>query len=135
MGEVSVAVAAPSLVQGVPEQERLHRLPLLQHTTRSAAWLQLFAQLGLPANLALRGPRFDHFYMMIQAAAAGLGITLLPEFLVEQELRSGVLTRAIPTAVESDKAYWLAYPDEKTEQPPIKSFRDWLLAQISGAAT
>jgi LysR family transcriptional regulator, glycine cleavage system transcriptional activator len=135
MGEVSVAVAAPSLLHGVPEKERLHRLPLLQHTTRSAAWLQLFAQLGLPANLALRGPRFDHFYMMIQAAAAGLGISLLPEFLVEQELRSGALTRAIPNTVESDRAYWIAYPDERAEVPAIKCFRDWLLAQISGAAT
>ncbi len=129
MGESSVPVGSPSLLAGVPEGERLRRLPLIQHTTRSTAWLQLFAQLRLPATLALRGPRFDHFYMMIQAAVSGLGLALLPHLLVENELRSGVLAQVAPVTIQSDKAYWLVCPEEKAEQPTIKCFRDWLLEQ------
>lgn len=131
MGESSVAVGSPSLLAGVPEGERLGRLTLMHHTTRSTAWLQLFAKLGLPVPLALRGPRFDHFYMMIQAAVSGLGLALLPGLLVENELRSGALARVTAVSLESDKAYWLVCPEEKAEQPTIKCFRDWLLGQTS----
>jgi DNA-binding transcriptional LysR family regulator len=133
MGESSVPVGSPSLLVGVPESERLRRLPLIHNTTRSTAWLQLFAQQGLPATLALRGPRFDHFYMMIQAAVSGLGLALLPHLLVENELRSGVLTQVAPVSVQSDKAYWLVCPEEKVEQPAIKYFRDWLVEQADAA--
>jgi DNA-binding transcriptional LysR family regulator len=129
LGESSVAVGSPLLLAGVSEDERLLRLPLIHQTTRSTAWLQLFAQLGLPSTLALRGPRFDHFYMIIQAAISGLGLALLPQFLIENELRSGELKQVVPASVESDKAYWLVCPEERTDQPVIRSFRTWLLEQ------
>ena len=130
MGESAIPVGSPSLLAGIPEDERLLRLPLMHNTTRSTAWLQLFAQLGLPAASALRGPRFDHFYMMIQAAVSGLGLALLPHFLVENELQSGALARVIPASVENEKAYWLAIPEERAEQPAVKHFRNWLLEQV-----
>lgn len=132
LGESSVAVGSPLQLAGVPEDERLLRLPLIHQTTRSTAWLQLFAQLGLPSTLALRGPRFDHFYMIIQAAISGLGLALLPQFLIEKELRSGELVQVVPASVESDKAYWLVCPEERTDQPVIRSFRTWLLEQAGG---
>jgi DNA-binding transcriptional LysR family regulator len=131
MGERSVPVGAPSLLAGVSQSERLRRLLLIHHTSRPTAWLQLFAQLGLPATLALQGPRFDHFYMMIQAAISGLGLALLPLVLVEDELRSGVLAQVAPVSLESDKAYWLACPEEKAEQPAVRCFRDWLVEQAT----
>jgi LysR family transcriptional regulator, glycine cleavage system transcriptional activator len=134
MEEKSIPVGAPTLLAKAPENERLRRLPLIHHTTRSTAWLQLFAQLGLPATLALRGPRFDHFYMMIQAAISGLGLALLPDFLVENELRSGALARVMPGAVESDNAYWLVCPEEKAELPVVKWFRDWLLQETKASS-
>jgi LysR family glycine cleavage system transcriptional activator len=134
MGERSVPVGAPSLLASVPEGERLRRLLLIHHTTRSTGWLQLFAQLGLPATLALQGPRFDHFYMMIQAAISGLGLALLPQFLIENELQTGALARVAPVSIESDKAYWLVCPEEKTEQPAVRCFRDWLLEQAVAAS-
>lgn len=133
MGETSVPVGSPSLLAGVPEGERLLRLPLIHQTTRSTAWLQLFAQFGLPSTFALRGPRFDHFYMIIQAAISGLGLALLPHFLVEKELRSGELAQVVPASIESDKAYWLVCPEQKAEQPVIRCFRSWLLQQAGVA--
>ncbi len=135
MGESSIAVGSPSLLARVPESDRLSRLPLMHHTTRSTAWLQLFAKLGLPVPLALRGPCFDHFYMMIQAAISGLGLALLPDLLVENELRSGVLAQVTAVSLESDKAYWLVCPEEKAEQPVIRCVRDWLLEQASTFST
>jgi LysR family glycine cleavage system transcriptional activator len=131
MGESSVPVGSPSLLARVPEDDRLRRLPLIHHTTRSTAWLQLFAQLGLPASLALHGPRFDHFYMMIQAAIAGLGLALLPDFLVEAELRSGALATVAPVAIQSDNAYWLVCPEHKAELAAVKLFRAWVLEETN----
>jgi len=36
-------------------------------------------------------PGFEHFFMLIEAAAAGMGVALLPEFLAVEELVSGRL--------------------------------------------
>jgi DNA-binding transcriptional LysR family regulator len=33
--------------------------------------------------------QYEHFYLLIQAAACGLGIALVPRLLVEEELRRG----------------------------------------------
>jgi DNA-binding transcriptional LysR family regulator len=131
MDEVAVPVCSPSITREDDEVRALSCLPLLQHTTRPVAWLELFAQLGLPTTNALYGPRFDHFYMMIQAAIAGMGVALLPRFLVQKELLNGELVEAAPVGLRTDSAYWLVYPESKAQLPMVIGFRDWLLKSIS----
>jgi len=130
MDEVAVPVCSPSLVRNVGNDQELASLPLLQHTTRPLAWFQLFSQLGLPSANALCGPRFDHFYMMIQAAVAGIGAALLPRFLVEKELINGDLVEAASVGLRTDSSYWLVYPESKAHLPVVVSFRDWLLKSL-----
>jgi LysR family transcriptional regulator, glycine cleavage system transcriptional activator len=134
MGEVAVPVCAPSLLGGrqpLSDPRAVVNFPLLQHTTRSLAWLEWCSQVGAPATNALGGARFDHFYMMIQAAIAGLGVALLPRFLVNDELASGRLVVAADHELKTSSAYWLVYPEKKAQLPAIGQFRDWLLNIIS----
>lgn len=136
MGEVSVPVCSPSLIQGLPpldDPRAVADLPLLQHTTRPLAWLEWFSQLGVSGTNALCGTRFDHFYMMIQAAIAGLGVALLPRFLVQEELTAGRLILAAAQELKSSSAYWLVYPETKAHLPAVGNFRDWLLTVVSPA--
>jgi DNA-binding transcriptional LysR family regulator len=134
MGEVAVAVCAPSLVggaRGLGDPRAIANLPLLQHTTRPIAWLDWFSQVGVNGANALMGARFDHFYMMIQAAIAGLGVALLPKFLVSDELTSGRLVVAADHELQTSSAYWLVYPESKAHLPAVSHFRDWLLTVVS----
>jgi DNA-binding transcriptional LysR family regulator len=138
MGEVAVPVCAPSLLgsrKPLTEAQDIANFPLLQHTTRPLAWLEWFSQVGAPTANALSGARFDHFYMMIQAAIAGLGIALLPRFLVDDELTSGRLVVAAQHELKTSSAYWLVYPEKKAQLPAVGQFRDWLLSVVSAEKT
>src|SRR5512140_496285 len=69
----------------------LAKVSLLHLTTRPNAWKEWAATASLTDLDAARGPHFDHFSMVTQAAVAGLGVAVLPKFLILDELASGRL--------------------------------------------
>jgi DNA-binding transcriptional LysR family regulator len=74
---------------GLRAPEDLARARILGTATRPAAWDEWLSAIDRP-DLALAGhERFEHFYLLIQAAACGLGMALAPRFLVEDEIRRG----------------------------------------------
>lgn len=131
MNEEAVPVCSPAY----REQERirapqdLNRIRLLQQSTRPTAWAEWFASIGVEGVNPLRGPRFEQFAMVAQAAAAGLGAALVPQFLVADELASGRLEILFPHSLLSGGAYYLVYPEQKAETPLVRSFRDWIVAK------
>ena len=82
---------------------------------------------GVPAVGDLAGPRFEHFHMVIQAAVAGLGLALMPEFLVREELDNGRLLAPFDLSIPSHHAYYVVYPEEKESTFAVRAFRDWIL--------
>ena len=113
-----VACAAPG--------SDLEAAALLGLQTRPGAWARWFAARGE----AGRAPAvvFDQFAPMIAAAAHGLGVALLPEFLAEAELAAGRLVALAP-AQAAEGAYWLVWP-KGAESPALSAFRGWLAAQV-----
>ena len=90
-------------------------------------WLQANGVAGVDG---LRGPQYQHHAMVAEAAAAGLGIALMPRFLVEGELAAGRLVVPFDLPLDDGQAYTLAYPDDAATQPVLRAFRDWLLGEI-----
>jgi DNA-binding transcriptional LysR family regulator len=131
MGEETVPVCAPSLLENhvLTGPADLAGFTLLQQTTRPQAWLDWFEAVGVQAQNTGKGPRFEQFYMVIQAALAGLGMAVLPLFLVQEELASGRLVVAINHPVKSRNAYYLVHPKSKHDAYPIQVFRDWILGE------
>jgi DNA-binding transcriptional LysR family regulator len=66
--------------------------------------------------------------MLAQAASHGLGVALIPPFLIERELADGHLAIAHDQSVPSDNGYYLIVPERKVESAALRAFRDWLLA-------
>ncbi len=136
MGEEIVPVASPALVArfGLSEPADMLKAPLLQQSTRPRAWANWLEEQGLPPQRALMGPRFEQFAMVSQAAVAGLGLAIVPRFLVEEELRSGALVIPVERSLIGREGYYLVYPDEKASLPTVAAFRDWLLAECAPSA-
>ena len=131
MPEEPVPVCSPELLAGKAHfsTAELAAQPLLQQSTRPYAWRQWFSAQGLNVPRDLSGPRYELFSMLAQAASHGMGVALIPPFLIERELAEGRLVTAHPAALlSSDKAYRLMIPERKLESAALAAFRDWLLA-------
>ncbi|MEE1951607.1 LysR family transcriptional regulator [Pseudomonas alcaligenes] len=130
MPEEPLPVCSPELL-GERTQfaaAELANLPLLQQSTRPYAWRQWFAAQGLNVPRDMSGPRYELFSMLAQAAMHGMGVALIPPFLIQRELDAGLLVPAHPAALlSSDKAYRLMIPERKVESAALRAFRDWLL--------
>ncbi len=135
MGEEIVPVASPALLARRPIREPADILgvPLLQQATRPRAWEGWLAEQGLSGERVTPGPRFEQFAMVAQAAVAGLGLAIVPRFLVEEELRTGALVAPFARASRSREAYYLVYPEEKAQWPAVAAFRDWLIGEAAQA--
>jgi LysR family glycine cleavage system transcriptional activator len=129
-GETVIPACSPTLKERYHfgEPADLRAAPLLHLTTRPDAWERWLARHGAPAD-NVHGMLFDQFATAAQAAIAGLGIALLPQFLIEAEMARGDLVAALPLPMESAESYFLVWPLERALHPPLVAFRRWLAAE------
>jgi LysR family glycine cleavage system transcriptional activator len=73
---------------------------------------------------------------MLQAAEQGIGIALVRELLAADALRDGKLVRLSSLALPDDEtpAYWLVYPPELADWPPLQALRQWLQRELRQSA-
>jgi LysR family glycine cleavage system transcriptional activator len=136
MDEEVVVVASPALVRKahLRRPADVRDQVLLQLASRPEAWSEWLAGMAVVGVDARRGPRFEHFAMVLQAAVSGLGIAVVPRFLAEAELREGQLVMPFKDAAVRGRSYWLAYPEGKKDLAPLRAFRAWLLEEARRAA-
>lgn len=108
----------------------LKKAPLLSISTRPQAWNQWFSAQNIAGGSG-QTMYFDQFATVAQAAMVGVGVALLPSFLIGDELASGKLVRALNLPLESAERYYLVWPHERSNHPPLVAFRDWLLTKIA----
>lgn len=118
--EQIIPVCAPELAKS-----KLLDLPLLHIQTRPQAWQYWFEQQGLGYDNSA-GSMYDQFATITQAALHGLGVALMPDYLVEQDLAIGRLVAPFGPAIEAQGAYYLVWPRRKSHDPALVMFRDWL---------
>ncbi|HWX47510.1 MAG TPA: LysR substrate-binding domain-containing protein [Roseomonas sp.] len=107
---------------------------LIQQTTRPRGWLEWLAAAGVEGIDGLRGPQFQHTAMVAEAVAAGLGVALLPRFLVASDIAAGRVATPFAQVLGGDGAYRFAYPEAAEGVPALRAFRQWLLGQVGAAA-
>jgi LysR family glycine cleavage system transcriptional activator len=132
MRENPVPVCSPELARGPLDAADIAALPLLQQSTRPTAWREWFASAGVTAPAALAGMRLELFSMLSQAAGDGLGVALIPPFLIQRELAQGTLAVLNPHSGPGQRAFHLIVPERKAGLPALAHFRDWLVGQSQG---
>lgn len=101
---------------------------LLSTATRPLAW-QTWQKLTGQNFQDHKQIIYEHFYLCIQAALAGQGITLASFLMVEDEISSGQLL-APQGFVEDGSAYYLLSPAVIEADTHIGIFTDWLISEI-----
>jgi LysR family transcriptional regulator, glycine cleavage system transcriptional activator len=122
-GEQIIPVCAPELARS-----ELRDLPLLHIQTRPLAWQHWFEQHAVQRD-DHSGTMYDQFSTITQAALHGLGVALMPDYLVEQDLATGRLVAPFGPAIEAQGSYYLVWPRNKSRDPSLRLFRDWLATQ------
>ncbi|MHA6691594.1 LysR substrate-binding domain-containing protein [Devosia sp. A449] len=70
---------------------------------------------------------FENSVLMYQAARDGLGIAIVYEQLVRDELQNGRLIAPVGHRCLSEKAFYLTYPAQTPHHRALHDFRDWIL--------
>lgn len=129
MDEEVLAVAGPG-VSPLREATDILSHPLLQLESRPGDWGRWLAHHGQPGQRP-PGMMFDQFATLIQAAIHGMGLALIPTFLIHRELEEGRLVPIFGPPVAALGSYFLVWPKAAPARAPLRSFRDWLAAETA----
>ena len=116
---------APALARRLHQPRDLVGATLLR-SFRQDEWARWSQAAGIPV-LEARGPVFDSSLALAEAAAAGVGVTLLPLAMFQRDLDSGRLVRLFDLGVNVG-GYWLTRLRSREEHEAMRAFRQWLQA-------
>ena len=141
MSEESIPVCSPTLFSEriLDKVDNIYasllEQPLLHITTRPNDWQYWFEEheidMGSTQSKAKQGMHFEQFSIATNAAIAGLGIALLPKFLIQSELERGELIVVCNKSLCTESGYYLVTPNDKQNYAPIVAFKKWLEETIS----
>ncbi len=120
-------VLSPELAARGVDVAALERLPRLHTATYQPAWREWEAMAGVSLRPARIDREFDHYFYMLEAAAAGLGVAIGPWTFVQGDLASGRLKA--PLGFVAGRAGFVALVPKGGASAHAGLFRDWLIAE------
>lgn len=114
---------------GLVRPQGLSTVRLLATKTRQEAWRDWAAATGFVGAAPEVAARYEHFYLLIQAAACGLGVAVVPRMLVEDDIRSGKLVAPfgfVPT--RRKLVLWVA--PNVDGRPDVEAMATWLAREM-----
>ncbi|HTM76549.1 MAG TPA: LysR substrate-binding domain-containing protein, partial [Devosia sp.] len=133
--EVLVAVSSPAYRDRLElvEPADIARATLIHNAYRSALWHVWLDSLALDIEHPFGGYALDDFISVAAAAENGLGVALIPEFCIREQLASGRLVSLFDHALRNAEAYYLVVPTAKENDPLIQRFSDWIGDEAAAA--
>lgn len=123
--EEVVPVISPDLYREGMTVDDIASLPRLELQTRRSVWRMWLDANGLE-SVDTPAMVVDQFATMNKAVLAGLGVGLMPTYLVKPDLEEGRFATLTDAKPVHDGAYYLVWPESGSEYPALKAFRDWL---------
>jgi LysR family transcriptional regulator, glycine cleavage system transcriptional activator len=125
-------VCAPELA-AAHAADALLALPRIHSATRFDAWDRWAADRGLTLP-AVPSRTFEHFYLSLEAATAGLGVAIGPEPLVIDAIRSGRLVAPFGFKANGYRYVLLSHSPMRQDARKLKLF-EWLTEEAAAYAT
>jgi len=127
--EKLLLVASPQRLkhQPITTIEDVQQHNLIFHLTRPQLWEQFKKQKGLTQNNHYSSTGFEHFYMSLEAAKGGLGLALLPEFMVNKLIQQGELINPLGLSMETQYGYYMFIPSYRLSSRKIYEFKQWII--------
>ena len=130
-GEAIGPVCSPDYISrsGIHGPEDIEGGTILSTRTRPEAWSDWQAAAGQAKLHPPNHSAFDHFYLLIQAAACGLGIAVVPQMLVLDQLASGRLVAPFGFLPGPRRMLlWIA--PHLAGRPDALALERWLIAEM-----
>lgn len=130
---VALELVAPVCAPALLEAGNLHleQQCLLQTASRPDAWQRWEAASGTPL-VSLSSAQYEHFYLTLQAASAGLGVAMGSIYMIEDELKSGRLVAPFGF-LEDGSEYYLLSPVPFGKDHRRLAFLDWLRQELKNS--
>ena len=125
-------LCSPALLNrlgGLAEPADLLRTNLL-HLQDRADWSEWFRLAGLSDESVRGGIVFSDMNLAYAAVLASQGVVMGDEFICHDAMASGLLVRPFDLAIKSSRSYMLVVPPEKSGNPAVAAFCDWLHAEL-----
>lgn len=115
-----------------PPPELLAELPLLHTGSRAGAWADWARHQGVSIFEPGVAQSFEHLSYLLEATLVGLGIGIAPDYLVEEDLRSGRLV-APWGFVTTEARLTLVIPGDRgaPRHPASNALVEWLSRQLA----
>lgn len=116
-----------------PDDLPAHRCLLYSQIERSDVW----ALNGPDGKGSVQVPgimKADSSLVLRDALLAGMGITLIPALLVEDDLAAGRLARVLPDHEGEPRTLFAVYPPGRQLSPKTRAFVDFLAERLGGAS-
>jgi LysR family transcriptional regulator, glycine cleavage system transcriptional activator len=119
---------------GLTSVDSLARARILETATRPNAWAEWAALMKCEDIRLAAHERYEHFYLVIEAAVSQLGVALVPSYLVEKEIETGQLVAPFgfidsPYSLE----LWIA-PHERLRDD-VRRLSGWIRKQMGPSAS
>lgn len=106
--------------------------PLIR-TSMVGAWTAWIKASGLSSQSLLenaeRGPVYAQASLALSAAMGGIGIALLPKYIVRGAMDTGQLVRLSDIGWKANRGYFLRWPTRPSSNPALSRFQAWIASQ------
>ncbi|WCM24105.1 LysR substrate-binding domain-containing protein [Paraburkholderia bryophila] len=139
IANIAVPVCSPELreLAALRTPDDLRQVRLLHFAGIPEAWQYWFRCANVIVGETLGGPFYEQFFLLVQAAASGLGVALAPRAIVEEDVQRGRLVMLFPEVRLEGPPFHCLYRAAPQDRE-LKLFLDWLFdagLKTAGAAS
>jgi LysR family glycine cleavage system transcriptional activator len=122
MTEEMLLIGNPALNSKLKKISDISQFSFFDNFTRPQISRTFLRSIGIDIADFKEVVGLEHFFMMIESVKISPGFALVPNFLVEEDLKKNLLINPFQISYKTNSSYYLLYPQENQSSPKLKKF-------------